>query len=124
MSREVLDIKKEYENLSVAGKRTWEEITEDLIDISQELNLSKKETAALMQRYMAQVVYDDLAYTNNYLNRTQEEFSQRKINQNKLEMQRVSRVYKDQAPLVKDIEQKVSLAMQQKEKERNNNQKR
>ena len=124
MSREVLDIKKEYENLSVAGKRTWEEITEDLLDISQELNLSKKETAALMQRYMAQVVYDDLAYTNNYLNRTQEEFSQRKINQNKLEMQRVSRVYKDQAPLVKDIEQKVSQAMQQKEKERNNNQKR
>ncbi len=124
MSCEVLDIKKEYENLSSAAKKVWEEKSAALNEVVRELGLTNKQKEAIMQRCMATLVYQDLVKTNEYLSRTGELFSQRKINKNKLEMQRVSRVYKDHEQIVKSFEPEVSRELREKEQERKKNQNR
>lgn len=122
--KEVLDLEKEYRLLSSNGKEVWDELMEDFSEVAVEMGLSKQEQDAIKQRYMAEVVYNDLAVTNEYLNRTKEAFSQRKINKNKLDMQRMSRVYQDHYSFVKDIDKEITQRMNEKEQERKNNQKR
>lgn len=120
----VLDIEREYEMLSTAGKKAWDNMMEDFNEVSKKLGLSRKEKQAMKQRYMADLRYNDLAITNKYLSRTGEEFSQKQIKKNKLEMQRMSWVYQNHEVLVMDIEQKVSQEMEQKRQERKDTQKR
>ena len=88
-----LDIRIERELSSVAGKRTWDELHMLIQEVAKEMNLSKSEVKALEQRTMAMVRYGELKKENEYLSRTEDKFAVRKINKNKLEMQRMTRIY-------------------------------
>ena len=103
MTKEVLEIQKEYELLSAPAKKAWDKIYDEIIRIAEEMNLSASQTHALLQRNMAEARYADLKATNEYLSRTNEEYSQRAINRNKLEMQRMKRVHGDHLKEVNDI---------------------
>lgn len=120
MAKEVLDINKEYELLTPAAKRVWDKASVEITRIANEMNLSEKETHALLQRAMAEARYGDLQATNEYLSRTNEEYSQRAINKNKLEMQRMKRVHGDHYEDVKNclskVENELNRALNNKQK--------
>lgn len=88
-----LDIRIERELSSVSGKRTWDELHMLIQEVAKEMNLSKSEVKALEQRTMAMVRYGELKKENEYLSRTEDKFAVRKINKNKLEMQRMTKIY-------------------------------
>lgn len=93
MSYEVLNISKERELCSVVGKRAWDKVEREIDLLAKEMKLSKQEKDALIQRQMASLRYMELQAENKYLSRTQETFALRKIEKNKLEMQRMNRIY-------------------------------
>ena len=88
-----LDIRIERELSSVSGKRTWDELHMLIQEVAKQMNLSKSEVKALEQRTMAMVRYGELKKENEYLSRTEDKFAVRKINKNKLEMQRMTKIY-------------------------------
>ena len=111
MSYDVLDIKKERELCSVGGKKTWDEIQ----GLIKEMNLSKTEEEALIQRQMASLRYIELKNENQYLSKGLGEdtqnidvYAQRKINKNKLEMQRMLKVYQNNSQKVAHTEPKLN----------------
>ena len=113
MTKEVLDIKREYELLSPLAKAAWERIYDETLKIAAKMNLSEEQTQALLQRNMAEARYADLKAANEYLGRTNEEYSQRAINRNKLEMQRMKRIHGDHFKEVKDVLPQFSAELNQ-----------
>ena len=79
------------------------------------MHLSSKEVEALKQRKMAALRYAELKKENEYLSKGLGEdtknidiLSQRKINKNKLEMQRMSKVYANNAQQTSHTEPKLN----------------
>lgn len=123
-SKEVLNIKKEYELLSTFGKKLWEDVLENINEIVQEMNLDREQKDALLQRYMAEIRYHDLEATNKYLAKTGEQNSKKAIMRNKITMERMNEVYLDNYPPVKDIYKKVDNLMKKKQAQKDKEQKR
>ena len=122
-----LDIRIERELSSVSGKRTWDELHMLIQEVSKEMNLSKSEVKALEQRTMAMVRYGELKKENEYLSRTEDKFAIRKINKNKLEMQRMTKIYANNEEQVAHTEpiltQKTNELVAKKQAEQQNKQK-
>lgn len=115
MSYDVLNINKERDLCSVVGKQTWDEVNEQINILAKEMHLSSKEVEALKQRKMAALRYAELKKENEYLSKGLGEdtknidiLSQRKINKNKLEMQRMSKVYANNAQQTSHTEPKLN----------------
>ena len=108
---ERINVKLEYELLSTPGKKLWDSVAKDLKTVFKEMNLSARQKDALVQRYMAEVRYEDLLRTNEYLNRTHEEYSQNAIRRNKLAMAKLDRVYKGNESCVREVKDQVEERM-------------
>ena len=102
--KQKLDLKREKERLSTGSQRYWEDTMKDIEVISKQLNMTKTEKEAFIQRTAAQIVYRDLEATNAYLKKSGDDLSLRKIQKNTLEMQRMSHVYSDHAQDVQRIQ--------------------
>lgn len=108
-----LDIEREYQLCSVPGKRTWNDIEALINEVAKENNLTQEEIEALKQRKMADLRYSELRNENEYLSRNQDATAIRKIDKNKLEMQRMARIYYEKAPEVAYIEPPLNEKIQE-----------
>lgn len=99
-----IDLKRSKERLCTSSQRFWEDTMKLINTVAIELNMTKVEKDAFVQRAAAQIIYKDLEATNEYLRKTGGSYADKKIRENTLEMQRVSHIYSDNAKYVQRIQ--------------------
>lgn len=120
MKKEVLNLEREKEMLCTSSKRVWENALKEIEAVAKEMNLTKEQKNGLLQRAMASIRISDLQATNQYLSRTNEEYSQRAVKKNKLEIQRLKHVNEDHYDDVKEIEKEANKRLQEMQQQRLN----